>query len=217
MNTIEAIMQHKLVAIVRRVAPKDILATAKALYEGGIRLLEVTFDQASPTCVAEVVESLERLKPMRDLGMRIGTGTTLTIEQVEAAKQAEAEFVLAPDTNIEVIKATKDAGMVAIPGAFTPSEIMSAWNAGADIVKLFPAANLGIPYFKAIRGPISHVPLMAVGGVDEKNVKQFLDAGFNSCGIGSNLVRRDLIEAGKFDELTKIASTFIEALGAQGR
>ena len=110
MNTIEAITQYKLVAIVRRVAPKDILATAKALYEGGIRLLEVTFDQASPDCVADVVESLERLKPMRDLGMRIGTGTTLTIEQVEAAKQAEAEFVLAPDTNIEVIKSHQEIG-----------------------------------------------------------------------------------------------------------
>ncbi|MBN2861417.1 MAG: 2-dehydro-3-deoxyphosphogluconate aldolase, partial [Sphaerochaetaceae bacterium] len=88
---------------------------------------------------------------------------------------------------------------------------------GADIVKLFPAASLGIPYYKAIRGPISHVPLMAVGGVDETNVKQFLDAGFISCGIGSSLVRRDLIEAGRFDELTKAAEMFVEALGNQGR
>ncbi len=217
MNTIEAIKQHKLVAIVRKVNPRDILATAEALYEGGIRILEVTFDQASPTCVADVVESLERLKPMRDLAMHIGTGTTLTIEQVQAAKQANAEFVLAPDTNIEVIKVTKELGMVAIPGAFTPSEIMGAWNAGADIVKLFPASNLGIHYYKAIRGPISHVPLMAVGGIDEKNVKQFLDAGFTSCGIGSNLVRRDLIEEGKFEELAKVARKLVEALGSQGR
>lgn len=214
---IEAIKQHKLVAIVRGVAPKDILATAKALYEGGIRILEVTFDQTSPTCVEDVIESLKRLEPMRDLAMRIGTGTTLTIEQVQVAKQANAEFVLAPDTNIEIIKATKELGMVSIPGAFTPSEIMSAWNAGADIVKLFPAANLGIPYYKAIRGPISHVPLMAVGGVDEKNVKQFLDAGFISCGIGSNLVRRDLIAEGKFEELTKVARMFVEAIETQGR
>jgi 2-dehydro-3-deoxyphosphogluconate aldolase / (4S)-4-hydroxy-2-oxoglutarate aldolase len=212
MGPVEFIKEHKIVAIARKVEPTQMLDMASALYEGGVKILEITFDQASPTCIEDAMKSIKLLKTTRGKDMLIGAGTVVTLEQVKAASTAGADFILAPNTDIQVITLAKSLGMVTIPGAFTPSEIMDAWNAGAEIVKLFPAANLGIPYIKAICGPISHVPLMAVGGVDETNIKAFLDNGYMSCGIGSNLVRRDLINAGKFKELASIANMFVSAI-----
>ncbi|MFA5546888.1 MAG: bifunctional 4-hydroxy-2-oxoglutarate aldolase/2-dehydro-3-deoxy-phosphogluconate aldolase, partial [Sphaerochaetaceae bacterium] len=188
------------------------LGAASALYQGGIRILEITFDQGSSRCIEDTVETITSLKTLFGNDMLIGAGTVITTEQVKAASGAGADFILAPNTDREVIELAKSMNLVAIPGAFTPSEIMTAWNAGADIVKLFPAANLGIPYIKAIRGPINHVPLMAVGGVDETNIKAFLDNGYMSCGIGSNIVRNDLIRAGRFKELAELAETFVKAI-----
>jgi 2-dehydro-3-deoxyphosphogluconate aldolase/(4S)-4-hydroxy-2-oxoglutarate aldolase len=208
---VETIKTNKLVAIARKVRVNAIVATAKALYDGGIRLLEITFDQASDTCIQDATESIRLVKNALGDRMCIGAGTVLTIEQALAAKEAGADFALAPNVDVQVIKTMKDNKMVAIPGAMTPTEIMQAWNAGADIIKLFPAGNLGLPYVKAIQGPINHVPLMAVGGINENNVHEFLQNGFCSCGIGSNIVRNDLIKSGSFDELTKLAAKFVEA------
>lgn len=202
----------KLVAIARKVPVYSILNTAIALNNGGIKAIEVTFDQSSSTCNEDTFESIKNIKKNLGDKMCVGAGTVLNIDQVHAAFDAGADFILSPDTNIKVIEEVKRLGMISIPGAFTPSEIMSAWNAGADIVKLFPAGILGIPYYKAIRGPISHVPLMAVGGINENNVKEFLDAGFCSCGIGSNIVRNDLIAQERFEELEKLAISYIEKI-----
>jgi 2-dehydro-3-deoxyphosphogluconate aldolase/(4S)-4-hydroxy-2-oxoglutarate aldolase len=208
---VETIKTNKLVAIARKVSVDSIVKTAQALYDGGIRLMEITFDQASSTCIQDTTESIKLVKKALGDKMCIGAGTVITVEQALAAKEAGADFALAPNVDVQVIKIMKENKMVAIPGAMTPSEIMDAWNAGADIVKLFPAGNLGLPYVKAIQGPINHVPLMAVGGINEKNVQEFLENGFCSCGIGSNIVRNDLIKAGSFDQLTKLAAKFVEA------
>lgn len=212
MGPVEFIREHKIVAIARKIPVKHMLGAASALYQGGIRILEITFDQGSSRCIEDTVETITSLKTLFGNDMLIGAGTVITLEQVQAASGAGADFILAPNTDREVIELAKSMNLVAIPGAFTPSEIMTAWNAGADIVKLFPAANLGIPYIKAIRGPINHVPLMAVGGVDETNIKAFLDNGYMSCGIGSNIVRNDLIRAGRFKELAELAETFVKAI-----
>ncbi len=211
MDVVSFIKENKIVAISRRVKPEKMVDTARALSAGGIRLLEITFDQSSATCISDTASAISAVK--KELGDRIcvGAGTVLTVEQAEAAHSAGADFALSPDTNVAVIEAVKNLGMVSVPGAFTSSEILTAWDAGADIVKLFPAGILGMPYMKAIRGPISHVPLMAVGGVDENNVSSFLAGGFCSCGIGSNLVRNDLIAAGDFQQLTDIAAVFVKA------
>ena len=144
--------------------------------------------------------------------MCIGAGTVMTLEQADEAKRAGADFALAPDTNVNVIRHVVGLGMVSVPGAMTPSEIAAAYEAGAGIVKLFPAGDLGLDYVKAIRGPINHVPLMAVGGVDLDNVRKFLDNGFTSVGIGSNIVRNDLIEAGEFQKITELANAYVEKI-----
>lgn len=216
MNILEFIDQHKIIAIARKIAPMSMLKTAKALLEGGVRLVEITFDQSSDHCIEDTVASIGMLKQSLGNNLAVGAGTVVTVDQVKAAAEAGADFILAPNTDVEIIRLGKELGMVVIPGASTPTEILSAWKTGADIVKLFPAANLGIPYIKAIRAPISQVPLMAVGGIDETNVKAFLDNGCMSCGIGSNIVRHDLIKAGKFDELVAVARTFVRAANGEG-
>ena len=212
MLSLEWLMKYKLVAIARRVAKDDIADAARALYEGGIKSLEITFDQSSPNCLMDTAESIENVISAMGDKMAVGAGTVLTVEQAVAAAEAGASFVLSPDTNVEVIEKVKELGLVSVPGAMTPSEIMTAWNHGADIVKLFPAGVLSLSYYKAIKGPISHVPLMAVGGIGLENMKSFLDAGFCSCGIGSNIVRNDLIKEKRFEELTALAGKYVEQL-----
>ena len=208
----EWLMKNKLVAISRKVAKEDIKNTAKALYEGGIRSLEITFDQSNPNCIEETVRSIEIVREVMGERMMIGAGTVLNVEQAIAAAKAGASFVLSPDTNVKVIDKVKDLGLISVPGAMTPSEIMVAWNHGADIVKLVPAGILTLAYYKAIKGPISHVPLMAVGGVGLENMKSFLDAGFCSCGIGSNIVRNDLIASKRFNDLTNLAKEYLSQI-----
>ena len=209
MDGLSLIKKEKIVAIARRVDVEHILDTAQALYDGGIKLLEITFDQSSENCISDTTKSIELVKELMGDKMFVGAGTVLTIEQVKAAKRAGADFTLSPNTDIAIIKEVKNQGMICIPGALTPSEIMDAWNAGADIVKLFPAGNFGVSYVKAILGPISHVPLMAVGGVGANNIREFLENGFCSCGIESNIVRNDLIAAGKYAEIEQITKEFI--------
>lgn len=208
----EWIYEHKIVAIARRVKPEDMVNTAKALYEGGIRSLEITFDQASKTCIADTVASISQVKEALGDKMCVGAGTVMTVEQAEAAKEAGADFALAPDTNVDVIHKINELGMVSVPGALSPTEIATAYQAGATIVKLFPADTLGLAYVKAVRGPISHVPLMAVGGVRLDNFKDFLDSGFTSVGIGSNIVRNDLIEKGEFEKIRELAKAYTDKL-----
>lgn len=211
MDIVSFIKENKIVAISRHVKPEKMVDVAKALAAGGIKLLEITFDQSSSSCISDTAFAISSVKEAMGNLICVGAGTVLTVEQAEAAHEAGADFALSPDTNVAVINAVKRLGIVSVPGAFTPSEILTAWNAGADIVKLFPAGVLGMPYMKAIRGPISHVPLMAVGGVDENNVSTFLNGGFCSCGIGSNLVRNDLIEKDDYSQITAIAAAFVEA------
>lgn len=212
LTIVDTIMKERLVAIARNVSSGSIVATARALYEGGFRVLEVTFNQASPDGVSETAKSIALVREAMGDAMLVGAGTVMTNEQVLAAKESGAQFALAPNTDVQIIRAIVAAGMVAIPGALTPSEIVTAYQAGASIVKLFPAGNFGLEYVKAIRGPINHIPLMAVGGITEKNVAQFLDNGFCSAGIGSNVVRNALITSGNFSELAKVAKTFKDAI-----
>lgn len=212
MDTLSMIHQNKIVAIARKVAVSDIVDTVRSLFDGGIRCIEITFDQASRTCMTDTCESIEAVKKAFGDVMCIGAGTVLNVEQVKGAVSSGADFILAPNTDVAVIAEVKRLGLIAVPGAFSPTEIMTAWNAGADIVKIFPVDALGVSYIKSIRGPISHIPLMAVGGVTVDNIKIFLDNSFCSCGIGSNIVRNDLIAAGKFNELTELAKTFMQAI-----
>ncbi|WP_321300446.1 bifunctional 4-hydroxy-2-oxoglutarate aldolase/2-dehydro-3-deoxy-phosphogluconate aldolase [uncultured Sphaerochaeta sp.] len=211
MKIVESIIENKIVAIIRRIPMEFIYDTALALKNGGIHTIEVTFDQSSETCIEDAVKAISLLKNNFGSNLNIGAGTVLNRNQVDAVAHVGADFILSPDTNPEVITQTKKHNLTSIPGALTPSEIVVAWNTGADIVKLFPASNFGIPYIKAIKGPISHIPLMAVGGINIGNVRTFLDSGYISCGVGSSLVRNDLIFEKKFEELQTLTNSFVIA------
>lgn len=209
MNLVTQIEQNRIVAILRKVPLEKAEKTAAALVDGGIRLLEITFDQKAET-PENTLRSIE-LAAKRFPEIAVGAGTVMTTEQARLAKEAGASFILAPNTNVAVIQKAKGLGLGAVPGAMTPTEIAAAYEAGADVVKLFPAGDLGIGYLKAIRAPINHIPLIAVGGVDHKNLADFIRAGAIGAGIGSNIVNNQLIAEDRFDELTKLARLYMEA------
>ena len=210
------ILEHGVIAICRKIYGDELLRLSDALYAGGLRQLEVTYDQSDPQCIEKTAEAISMLIS-HNPDMDFGAGTVLTEEQVRATKQAGGKFVISPNTDVKVITLSKELGMLSIPGAMTPSEIMCAYNAGADIVKLFPAASLGTGYIKDIRAPINHIPLMATGGVSVDNFADFLKAGCCSAGVGSFLSDRKLIAAGDWDGLQARAKQFCDIFAAHGK
>lgn len=133
-----------------------------------------------------------------------------TCEQVQAAFDAGAEYIISPNTNEAVIRRTRELGMVSMPGAMTPTEILQAHDAGANFVKLFPTGWLGLKYLKDIMGPINHIKLIATGGITEENFGEFLKAGMVGAGVSSRLVDKKLREQGNYEELTARARKFTE-------
>lgn len=208
----QRILDEKLIAIVRGIDADKCVRVAEALYAGGIRLIEVTFAQAKPESFPETANAIAAMVKALDGRAEIGAGTVTTTALVDLAADAGAKFIISPDANPDVIRRTKERGLVSIPGAMTPTEILSAHAAGADFVKLFPAGNLGTAYIKAIRTPISHVRLLAVGGVGEKNAREFFDAGIVGIGVGGNLVNKEWIAAGAYEKLTEAAKQLVSAV-----
>lgn len=207
---IQKVLDKKIVAIVRGVYGEDCVKLAQALYDGGIELLEVTFDQSKLEALGRTSDTIHELVVRLGDKMAFGAGTVTSLEMLELAKNAGAQFIVSPDTNEEVIKATVASGMVSMPGALTPTEILNAHRYGADFVKVFPTSSLGTAYIKAVRGPINHVRLLAVGGVNEKNIGEFIKAGVDGAGVGGNLVNKEWIARGEFDKITALAKEFVE-------
>lgn len=214
MNTLEFIQQNKVITICRKVYGEDLIRLAEALADGGVKLIEVTFDQADPDRVKKTSQSIRALNEKLGDRMMFGAGTVLTKEQVKATAEAGGRYIISPNTDPEIIAYTKELGLVSMPGAMTPSEIIAAHNAGADIVKLFPAGYLGFRYVKDILGPISHVKLCATGGVTEDNWGEYLDLGFVGAGISSRLCDKKCIAAGDFAEITRRAKAFMDVTRA---
>ena len=142
----------------------------------------------------------------------VGAGTVIRPEQVAMTYNAGGHYLVTPTTQPEIIRMGKALGMGLFPGAFSPSEILAAWEAGADAVKVFPVSSVGPGYIKAVRGPLSHIPLMAVGGVNEKNAADFMKAGCVGLGVGGNLVNKEWIKNGEWDKITALAKEFIKAV-----
>lgn len=209
--TAEVIAKEKIIVIVRDVSPVDIIPLAEAMYAGGIRLIEITF-KADGSRNTETAACIRRLSESFKGRMHIGAGTVLTAEQTELACDAGAEFIISPDVFGDVIKRTRELGMISIPGALTPSEVREAVRFGADFVKLFPITSLGSEYVKAIKAPLSNVKFLAVGGINEKNMGEYIMAGVSGFGIGSNIVSKELIKNKKWDEITSLSEKYISAL-----
>lgn len=206
---IQKIMDEKVIAIVRGFYGEDCLNLAKALNKGGVKLLEVTFDQKSEQERLKTVESIKLLNEQLGGEMMFGAGTVTTPEMVKMAKDAGSMFIISPDTNADVIKATVEMGMVSIPGALTPTEISFAHRCGADFVKVFPASDMGAKYIKNITAPLSHIRMLAVGGVGTDNVKDYLAAGAVGAGVASCLFKKEWVKAGEWQRITEATSAFV--------
>ena len=210
-SILEATKEYRVTAILRGIDREHLRPVVDALYAGGIRLLEITFNQKFPTRLEETAAAIAWVKEAYGDRLRVGAGTVMSVEEVRAAGQAGAEFILAPNVDEAVIRAAVEQGLCAIPGAMTPTEIARAYAAGAQIIKLFPAGNLGLGYCKAVMAPLNHIPMIAVGGVDQHNLPAFLKAGFVGAGIGSSLTDRKLIQAGDYAGLKALAEEFMAA------
>ena len=212
MTVLQQIQEKRIIAIIRGVSSKDILETAKALIAGGVRLMEITFDHTSDAGMQNTLDCFDILT--KELGGEIlmGAGTVLTPEEVELACAHGAKYIISPNTDEAVIRRTKELGLVSMPGALTPTEVVLAKNYGADIVKLFPAGDLGIGYIKSVKAPLAHISVSAVGGVNENNIGDFAKAGVDGFGIGSNLVSAKVVAAGDFARITETAKKLVETL-----
>ena len=210
---LKKIKAGKVIAIARGVGGGSCTDLAKALLAGGIRAMEITFSQKDPDSWRETAGAIRLLRETLRGEMLIGAGTVVLPEQLEMAYQAGAQFIISPDSNEEIIRRTVKLGMVSIPGAMTPTEILAAYRWGADMVKVFPAGNLGPGYFKAICAPINHIPLLATGGVNENNLAEYLAAGAAGAGIGGNLVKKEWIQNGEFGKITEAARLIAAATG----
>lgn len=209
-DVIKKTLEKKIVVIVRGVFGEDCVKLAQALYEGGIELLEVTFDQSKPEAFSRTADTIRQLVNALGDKMIFGAGTVTSVGLVHMAKEAGAQFIVSPDTNEQVIRATVEAGMVSMPGAMTPTEIVSAHSYGADFIKVFPIGNLGASYLKAVKAPLNHIRMLAVGGVTEKNIGEYMAAGADGAGVGGQLVNKEWIANGEFDKITALAKEFIE-------
>jgi len=205
-ENLQRVLDTGIVAILRAPSSEQLTNVAKALFEGGIDVIEVTFT------VPDALEILAALK--KELGNRVllGAGTVLDPETARAALLAGAEFIVSPSLNPDVIRLCKRYDKLVMPGAFTPTEILAAWEAGAGIVKVFPSDAVGPSYLKALKGPFPQIRLMPTGGVNLQTLPEFIKAGACAVGVGSSLVEPQAIRDGKWERLRELAAQYLQVL-----
>ena len=211
-NVIKMVESERIIVIVRGVESEKLIPMAEAMYRGGIRLLEVTYSADGRVSDEETAENIRRLVDHFGEKMYIGAGTVLTEKQVELTAKAGGRFIISPDTTPEVIRKTRECGLVSMPGALTPTEIQAAYKYGADFVKLFPIANLGVGYVKAVTAPLSHIKLLAVGGIDENNASEYLKAGVSGFGVGSGIIDKTAIKNSDYEAIEALARKYVEVV-----
>lgn len=205
MEILENIKVSGIVAVIRGSNRKNIVQIARALKKGGVTTLEITVETPHALSLIELVSA--------ELGndVIVGAGTVLDSETARAAIMSGAKFICSPIANSETIKLTKRYGVISIPGALTPTEILTAFEKGADIIKVFPARVLGPGYLKDIHGPLPHIPLMPTGGIDLNNIGDYIKAGAIAVGVGSTLVNtKGKIDEQELSNLTNKATKFIK-------
>ena len=210
MTTFDKILAGGIITIIRGLSPDCAEKTVEAIHAGGLHLAEITFDQTAPPKVtADIIRTLSRQFEGKVL---IGAGTVMTLEQLHAAYNAGAAYIISPNADSSVIRETKRLGLLSMPGAYTATEVARCYAEGADIVKVFPSDSAGPGYIKALRGPLHHTPLAAVGGVNLDNIRDFFDAGARCVGIGSNIVSKQAVQAGDFDRIRLLAAAYAAKL-----
>lgn len=208
-DVIRSVRARKVVAIIRGFAPDVCLKLAEAYAKGGIGLVEVTFNQKAPETWKDTATAIAAIRDRFADDVRVGAGTVLTAEQLTLCEQAGGEYMITPNVNVDLIRDCVRRGLVAMPGALTPSEAVAAHDAGASFVKIFPAGSLGPGYVKALVAPLGHIPFLAVGGISPDNVADFMAAGCVGAGVGGNLTNKAWIAAGEWDRITDVARRLV--------
>jgi len=203
MEAMQLIQQTGVVAIMRANSSDQLLAAADALKAGGVNAIEVTM--TTPGALDVIRQATARYGPE----VAFGVGSVLDPETARAAILAGARFVVCPTLNLETIRLCQRYGVPVVPGAYTPTEVLTAWEAGADLVKLFPASVGGPAYLKAIKAPLPQVKLVPVGGVDLETTTDFVRAGAEVVGVGSALINQKLLDAGDLGRITDLARQFV--------
>ncbi|QQE81409.1 bifunctional 4-hydroxy-2-oxoglutarate aldolase/2-dehydro-3-deoxy-phosphogluconate aldolase [Alicyclobacillus sp. SO9] len=197
-------MDTRVIPIVRGVASEHVYLLANALYNGGIRAMEITMNTEN---APQMITALRTQFAER---MWIGAGTVLTMGEAKSALEAGAQFFVTPNVDLSIIEFAVENNLHTLTGAMTPSEIVTAYENGASAVKVFPIRSLGSSYIRDLQGPMGHIPLIAVGGVSVDNAAEYFQSGCVGIGVGGSLVNRKLIEVGDFARIQQVASRFIE-------
>jgi 2-dehydro-3-deoxyphosphogluconate aldolase/(4S)-4-hydroxy-2-oxoglutarate aldolase len=209
MNKIEVLEKVKalgLLAVIRGPSPELTVLMVEALMNGGVKGIEITYSTPN---AEEVVKTLA--KKFGD-SIVLGMGTLTKPEQAESAKAAGASFLVSPICETKLVKAMIETGLLTMAGALTPTEVFQAYNVGADVIKIFPGSLGGPAYIKALKGPFPYIPMMPTGGVNAGNMAEWFSTGVVAVGAGSELCPPQLAKDGKFDEISKRASEFVQVV-----
>ena len=206
-TTQETLERVGLIPVLRAPNAAQAHAIVKAMIAGGVTVVEVTMT------VPGAIDVLKELKKEYGVKLLLGSGTVTTAAQAEATIEAGAEFVVSPSFHAAVVAKTRELGKVSIPGALTPTEVITAWNAGADYVKIFPCSAMGgASYLKSLLAPFPHLKLIPTGGVTLQTAESFLQAGARALGVGSDLVNLAAIDAGTPESITETARAYLDVL-----
>jgi len=206
MSTLSTILSNKIIAIIRGADPADVLKIAEALCEGGVRCLEITLNST------DALQLIESLATKMNGSITVGAGTVLNAKAVHDAVSAGAKFIISPMLDVDVIHKTKDLGAVSIPGAYTPTEIFSAFSNGGDLIKVFPSSG-GPSFIREVLAPFPYIPLMPTGGINLTNIGDFRNAGAVAFGMGKSLVdTRQKATPEYLQQITANAKKFIAAI-----
>lgn len=204
------LLDYKIIAIARGIDEAHIIPTIQALIDGGIKAVELPLSHSSKESYKETLNIIKKAHDTFGDKIYLGAGTVLSTKEVEDAARAGAEYMISPNMNVDVIKKTKELGKGSMPGALTNTEVVTAYEAGADVVKIFPAGNFGESYIKALQGPCDFIPYAAVGGVNADNMKSLMEAGYNMVAVGGNLVNKDLVIKEDYQKITELAKQYVQ-------
>jgi len=206
LRPLDRVLDRVIVAVIRAESPDLLVDVAEALLAGGVEVMEVTFT------VPRAMQVLEQVAGKLGSRVLLGAGTVLDAQTARAAILAGAEFIVAPTVNLEVIETCRRYSKLAMPGALTPTEILTAWQAGADIVKVFPSELTGPKYLKLINAPLPQVRLMPTGGVNLDSAIDYLKAGACALGIGGSLVEPKAVASGDLKRIETLARQYVELI-----
>lgn len=212
MNKAEIIEKEGLIVIFRGVPFEKMEKTVQALYDGGVKIIEIAFNPSDKDTIEKTCALIKEARRVMGDKMLIGAGTVICEEYVVAAYEAGVDFIFSPDTDVDVIRLTKKLGLVSIPGALTPSECKTAYKNGADIIKLFPATIDSVDYIVGITRPLSHIPFICVGGTNENTIEAFIKAGAKGVGTGISILKPELIASENYSEITRLARLHMDKI-----